>query len=293
MDDAMRVLILNGPGVAAQASAEGLTLSSIESACAALCAARGADMIFRQSVDADEALDWISQRVGEFDALIVNPAGLDGALHRLAQLNKPVVEAHIPNIFSDGASAIEPLGETGAKIGFISGLGLRSYLLAIESIARNPNTLGGASGGERKKVRVLNGPNLNLLGTREPAIYGSATLAQIAERCAETGAALGLEVEFLQSNYEGQLVDWIQGAIGACDALVINAAAFTHYSIAIHDALRAYDGYKIELHISNPHQREAFRRVSYVSSAVDAVVAGLGPDGYELVTHTLADVLRR
>jgi len=146
---------------------------------------------------------------------------------------------------------------------------------------------------DTKKVRVLNGANLNLLGTREPSIYGSTTLAHVAERCVALGAEHGLEVEFLQSNYEGAIVEWIQEAINSCDAIVINAGAFTHTSIAIHDALRAYNGYKIELHISNPHLREKFRHTSYVSPAVNAVVAGLGVGGYELVIKLLAETLRR
>jgi len=145
------------------------------------------------------------------------------------------------------------------------------------------------SGG--KKVRVLNGANLNLLGRREPHIYGSTTLAEIAEACIKAGAVRGIDVEFLQSNYEGEIVEWIQTAIDECDAIVINAGAFTHTSIAIHDALRAFPGHKIELHISNPHLREKFRHTSYVSPAVDGVVAGLGVGGYELVIRLLADML--
>lgn len=144
----------------------------------------------------------------------------------------------------------------------------------------------------RKKVRVLNGANLNLLGMREPHIYGATTLPEIAELCIRIGAECGLDVEFLQSNYEGEIVEWIQTAIGIQDAIVINAGAFTHTSIAIHDALRIYGGLKIELHISNPHLREKFRHTSYVSPAVDAVVAGLGVGGYELVMLLLGDMLK-
>lgn len=144
---------------------------------------------------------------------------------------------------------------------------------------------------KKKRVRVLNGANLNMLGRREPHIYGSTTLKEIAETCVSAGAARGLEVEFLQSNYEGEVVEWIQTAIDEFDAIVINAGAFTHTSIAIHDALRIYKGRKIELHISNPHLREKFRHTSYVSPAVDAVVAGLGVGGYELVIDLLADIL--
>lgn len=142
------------------------------------------------------------------------------------------------------------------------------------------------------KVLVLNGPNLNLLGTREPDIYGHETLEDIADRCQAIGTELGMEIEFRQSNFEGQLVEWIQEAIETTDALVINAAAYTHTSVAIHDALKIYNGYKIELHISNPHLRESFRQVSYVSPVVDAVVAGLGTSGYDHVVRLLPVVLK-
>lgn len=143
-----------------------------------------------------------------------------------------------------------------------------------------------------KKVYVINGPNLNLLGTREPEIYGYDTLADIANRCQIIGREHGLEVEFLQSNHEGDIVDYIQQAIGNISAIVLNAGAYTHTSVAIHDALRAYQGYKIELHISNPHLRETFRHVSYVSLASDAVIAGLGVGGYELAIEMLPEILQ-
>lgn len=141
------------------------------------------------------------------------------------------------------------------------------------------------------KVLVINGSNLNLLGTREPEIYGSDTLDDISERCRLLGNKLGLEVEFRQSNHEGTLVDWIQQAINTIDAIVINAGAYTHTSVALHDALRAYQGFKLELHISNPHLRESFRHVSYISPASDAVIAGLGVSGYELAIEVVAQKL--
>jgi len=140
-------------------------------------------------------------------------------------------------------------------------------------------------------VYVINGPNLNLLGTREPEIYGNVTLDDIAARCREVGADLGLEIVFLQSNHEGQIIDWIHEAISRAQAIVINAAAYTHTSVAIHDALRSYDGYKVELHISNPHLRESFRHLSFVSPVVDAIVAGLGIIGYELVVQIVDEAL--
>jgi 3-dehydroquinate dehydratase-2 len=141
------------------------------------------------------------------------------------------------------------------------------------------------------KVFVLNGPNLNLLGLREPHIYGTETLEGIASRCREAGDKLGLSVDFRQSNHEGEIVEWPHEARETAQAVVINAAAYTHTSVAIHDALRAYDGHKTELHISNPHLRESFRHVSYVAPAVDAIVAGLGVDGYVYVLETLAKIL--
>jgi len=139
-------------------------------------------------------------------------------------------------------------------------------------------------------IYVINGPNINLLGTRETEIYGKDTLESITKNCQEQASKDGHDVKFMQSNYEGEIVEWIQNAITKkIDAIVINAAAYTHTSIAIHDALKSYSGYKVELHISNPHLRESFRHVSYISSVVDAVVAGLGADGYRHVIELLVD----
>jgi len=129
-------------------------------------------------------------------------------------------------------------------------------------------------------VFILNGPNLNLLGSREPEIYGRSTLEDI-KKAAETAAAgAGREVDFRQSNHEGMLVDWIQEARTKAKGLIINPGAYTHTSIALHDALKALSIPKIELHLSNIHARETFRRHSYVSPAVDAVICGLGAAGY-------------
>jgi 3-dehydroquinate dehydratase-2 len=144
-----------------------------------------------------------------------------------------------------------------------------------------------------KTIYFVNGPNLNLLGTREPEIYGTSTLKDIEDRCRSLGTRRGLNVVFFQSNHEGILIDRLQEAIDKAQGLVINAAGYTHTSVAIHDALRAYKGFKIELHISNPHLRESFRHVSFVSPVVDAVVAGLGVHGYELVLDVMASELNR
>jgi 3-dehydroquinate dehydratase-2 len=140
-------------------------------------------------------------------------------------------------------------------------------------------------------VFVLNGPNLNLLGVREPATYGYDTLADIEARCVARGEALDLRIEFRQSNHEGQLVDWIQEARQSADGIVINAGALTHTSVAILDALNAADLPVIEVHLSNIFRRERFRHRSYVSLAARGVICGLGPHGYELALEALANLI--
>ena len=137
-------------------------------------------------------------------------------------------------------------------------------------------------------VLFLNGPNLNLLGTRESEIYGRKTLADIEAATLRHGAALGLAVDFRQSNHEGVLIDWIHAATTAA-GLVINPGAYGHTSIALHDALKSFTRPKIEVHLSNVHARESFRHVSFVSPVVTGVVAGLGADGYLLAL----DAMRR
>jgi 3-dehydroquinate dehydratase-2 len=141
------------------------------------------------------------------------------------------------------------------------------------------------------RILVLNGPNLNMLGTREPEIYGRETLADIEARVRARAAALGLELDFAQSNSEGELVTLIQKAKGRSDLIVINAGAYTHTSIALYDALKAVALPTIELHVSNPHMREEFRHVSYISKAATGVIAGFGPAGYEMAVEAGARML--
>ena len=140
-------------------------------------------------------------------------------------------------------------------------------------------------------VFVLNGPNLNLLGVREPSIYGRDTLGDIEERCAARAAALGLEIDFRQTNHEGQLVDWIQEARESADGIILNAGALTHTSVALHDALSAAELPVIEVHLSNIFRRERFRHHSYVSLAANAVICGLGARGYELALDGVAGLI--
>jgi 3-dehydroquinate dehydratase-2 len=141
-------------------------------------------------------------------------------------------------------------------------------------------------------ILILNGPTLTLLGVREPATYGRETLAEIEDACLERGAALGLAVEFRQSNHEGQLVDWIQEARETAEGIILNAGAYTHTSIAILDALNAAELPVIEVHLSNVYRREAFRHHSYVSQGARGVIAGFGGHGYELALEAIARLVQ-
>ncbi len=146
-----------------------------------------------------------------------------------------------------------------------------------------------AAASGRPVVFVLNGPNLNLLGTREPAIYGSETLDDIAGRLEDRARELGLEVDVRQSNHEGHLVDWLHEAqASGAVAVLLNAGAFTHTSVALHDAILAIRTPVIEVHLSNPHKREAFRHHSYVGMAAKGTIAGFGGDSYLLALEAAA-----
>ena len=141
-------------------------------------------------------------------------------------------------------------------------------------------------------ILVLNGPNLNLLGSREPDVYGRETLADIESSCAKKAAGLGLVVEFRQSNNEGELVDWIQQASGAHAGLIVNAGAYTHTSIALLDALTASSLPSIEVHLSNIFQRDEFRHHSYISKAASGVICGFGGFGYQMALEALARMVK-
>ena len=141
-----------------------------------------------------------------------------------------------------------------------------------------------------KRVMILNGPNLKLLGVREPHIYGTTTLAEIKANCEREAAALGLTVSFHQSNHEGELIDLIQSARESADAIIINPAAYSFTSIAMVDAIKAFEGPVLEVHISNIHARDEHHRHSKISHAARAVICGLGPYGYVAALRAIAQM---
>ncbi|HTW27469.1 MAG TPA: type II 3-dehydroquinate dehydratase [Acetobacteraceae bacterium] len=141
-------------------------------------------------------------------------------------------------------------------------------------------------------IAVLNGPNLNLLGTRQPDVYGRATLDDVEQLCAETAERLGLAIDFRQSNAEGELISWVQEARSSASGIVINPAGFSHTSVALMDALLATDLPVIEVHLTNIHRREEFRHHSFVSRVASGVICGLGVHGYALALTAMAELLR-
>lgn len=144
----------------------------------------------------------------------------------------------------------------------------------------------------RPLVLLLHGPNLNLLGEREPSVYGTATLADHVATATATAEAHGLALEAFQTNHEGELVDAIHAARGRCAAIVVNPGAFTHYAWSLHDALAAFEGVVVELHLSNPNAREAWRHTSVVAPVATGSIVGFGGDGYRLALEAVAHRLR-
>lgn len=144
-----------------------------------------------------------------------------------------------------------------------------------------------------KRVLLLSGPNLNLLGEREPLIYGSDTLADHVKRATDAATAHGLELDHTQSNHEGELVEAVHAARGKYDAIVVNAAALTHYGWSLHDALAAFDGTVVEVHLSNPFAREPWRHTSVVTPVADGCISGFGGLGYDLAIEAVARMLEK
>ena len=144
-----------------------------------------------------------------------------------------------------------------------------------------------------KTIFVLNGPNLNLLGKREPEIYGTETLEDVRARTEARAQKLGLAIDFRQSNHEGQLIDWVQEAREVAGAIIMNAAGLTHTSVALLDALQAAELPIVEVHLSNIFRRDPFRQHSYISLGANGVICGLGAKGYEFAVEAVADIIKK
>ena len=142
-----------------------------------------------------------------------------------------------------------------------------------------------------KCIYLLNGPSINLLGQRQPALYGYETLDDVTQNCEKIAASFGMTIQFFQSNSEGQLIDWVHEARQKADAIIINPGAYSHTSIALLDALNAFEGMVIEVHISNIHKREEFRHHSFISLRADGVIVGLGTQGYGLAIEAIQKLL--
>ncbi len=193
-----------------------------------------------------------------------------------------------------GAGCEAPIGQGAMTFQQSGVLGRKAAIEPTEKgdqSARNRPSFGKARTAMSAVIHILNGPNLNLLGKREPEIYGSDTLDDVEAQCREVAKAAGLSCLLRQSNHEGQLVDWIHEAREAAAGIIINPAAYTHTSVAILDALNAFEGPVLEVHISNVHKRESFRHHSYVSLRADGVIAGFGVEGYSLAMRRMASLL--
>lgn len=142
-----------------------------------------------------------------------------------------------------------------------------------------------------KKILILNGPNLNMLGIREPKIYGTESLYDIKNKCVKKAEENGLEIDFKQSNYEGQIIEWIHDSISRYNAIIINAGAYTHTSIAILDALKIVNMPIVEVHLSNIFKREDFRHISYISLVADGVITGFGSNVYLLAIDAIKNII--
>jgi 3-dehydroquinate dehydratase-2 len=169
----------------------------------------------------------------------------------------------------------------------------RSRLGCIAEAEQQQSGHSPRGGNTMKRLMILNGPNLNLLGVREPHIYGTTTLAQIKENCERHAGQLGLALSFHQSNHEGELVDWIQSARQSADAIIINPAGYSFTSVAILDALKAFEGPILEVHISNIHARDEHHRHSKLSHAATGVICGLGPHGYIAAMHAVVEMAKK
>lgn len=296
------MLVLNGPNLNFLGRREpaiygSVTLAEVNESLRRVAEGRGVIVDCRQSNSEAVLIDAAQEAMSEFDAVIVNAGGLSHSSvslrDALAMIPVPVVEVHVTNIHAREEFRHHSYISGVAKA-VIVGAGTNGYLLALEHVssliaAAPPDRQATVSGAPLASVLMLSGPNLNLLGLREPDIYGHETLAQIGERVTAEATRLGLAVDFRQSNSESTLVDAVQEAMSAFEAVIINPAGLSFTSVALRDALAMLSVPVTELHITNIMARPAeYLHHSYVSSVATTVIMGAGTHGYELALQQAA-----
>jgi 3-dehydroquinate dehydratase-2 len=297
-----RVLVLNGPNLNLLGRREpeiygSVTLAQVSQSLSQTGEGWGVAVDFRQSNSEAVLIDAAQEAMSDFDAVIINAGGLShtsvSLRDALAMLSVPVVEVHITNIHArEEFRHHSYISEVARAV--IVGAGTNGYLLALEHAA----TLIGAAplhepavatGAPIASALMLSGPNLNLLGSREPAIYGHVTLAQIRDRVTADAVRLGVTVDFRQSNSESALIDAVQQAMNAFDAVIINPAGLSFTSVSLRDALAMLPVRVTEVHISNIMARPAeYLHHSLISAVATTVIMGAGAHGYELALRQLA-----
>jgi 3-dehydroquinate dehydratase II len=302
-----RVLVLNGPNLNFLGRREpalygSVTLAQVSESLSRVAEQRGVAVDFRQSNSEAVLIDAVQEAMSDFDAVIVNAGGLSHSSvslrDALAMLSVPVVEVHVTNIHAREEFRHHSYVSGVAKA-VIVGAGTNGYLLALEHVLtlvaaapRDESTV--TSSDPSASALMLSGPNLNFLGLREPDIYGQVTLAQIGERAATEAGRLGLTVDFRQSNSESALVDAVQEAMSAFDAVIINPAGLSFTSVALRDALAMLSVPVTELHITNIMARPAeYLHHSYISAIATTVIMGAGTHGYELALQQVAHAAHR
>jgi 3-dehydroquinate dehydratase, type II len=297
-----RVLVLNGPNLNFLGRREpaiygSVTLAEVSESLRRVAEHRGVIVDCRQSNSEAVLIDAAQEAMSEFDAVIVNAGGLSHSSvslrDALAMIPVPVVEVHVTNIHAREEFRHHSYISDVAKA-VIVGAGTNGYLLALEHVlslvaAAPRDEPAIVPGAPLASVLMLNGPNLNLLGLREPDLYGHVSLAHIEERVSAEAVRLGLTVDFRQSNSESTLVDAVQEAMSAFDAVIINPAGLSFTSVALRDALAMLSVPVTELHITNVMARPAeYLHHSYVSSVATTVMMGAGTHGYELALRQVA-----
>lgn len=305
------ILVLNGPNLNFLGRREpalygSVTLAQVHEALDRAAGRRGTTIDFRQSNSEGVLIDAVQEAMTEFDAVIINPGGLThtsvALRDALAMLPVPVIEVHITNVHAREEFRHHSY-VSGVATTVIVGAGTNGYLLALDQVltllGTDRATQEATSAqterptGRKRSALILNGPNLNFLGARQPEIYGHATLRDIEQQATTVAERLGLVVDFRQSNSEGAIIDAAQEAMSDFDAVVINPAGLTFTSVALRDSLAMLSVPVIELHLTNIMAREEYLHHSFISPIASAVIMGAGVHGYALALQQVSQLVRQ